>query len=37
MWQALGATKKEWLLGDNYKYFDSFANFRGILVSTHMP
>jgi hypothetical protein len=26
---------KEWLLGENYKYFDSFAKFEEILVNRH--
>jgi hypothetical protein len=32
-----GGTKKEWLLGENYKYIDSFAKFGGISVSKHTP
>jgi hypothetical protein len=29
--------KKEWLLGDNYKYFERFTKFRGISVSKDTP
>jgi hypothetical protein len=30
-----GTTRKEWLFGENYKYFNISANFTGILVSKH--
>jgi hypothetical protein len=29
----LWATKKEWLLRENYKYFKMSASFRGILLN----
>jgi hypothetical protein len=29
--------QKVWLLAENYKYFDSFANFRWILISKPSP
>jgi hypothetical protein len=32
-----GTAKKERLLGENYKYFNSFVKFRGILVWKHAP
>jgi hypothetical protein len=37
-WHFVGQqTNKEQLLQENYKYFNSFANLKGMLVSKHTP